>query len=179
MYLTKKCAISGKELQESDDTVHFPCFNSLPGEPEFVYCENIALRSEFEKWHLRDRVAQKVRDFWFEWSQTRENIAIIILARNENYLITKGIYDKGVALFFLNPVFDFGLPIDLWDRFVDLILTADTGKINTFEEDSFDWNIDSIKDNVILQINTLVRKDTIVIPMTEWLNLQELLSAEK
>ena len=179
MYLVNRCAITRKELKESDDVVHFPYFDALPGEPEFICCEDIALRSEFEKWYLRDRVTQKVRDFWLEWSQMKENIAIIILARNENYLITKGIYDKGIALFFLNHVFNVWLPIDLWDRFVDLILTADTGKIHTFEEDSFHWNVDAINGNVILQINTLVRKDTIVIPMAEWLNLQELLSAER
>jgi hypothetical protein len=175
MYLINRCAISRKELQESDDVVSFPFFDSKPGEPKSICCEDIALRSEFEKWYLRDRVIQKVRDFWFQWSQMKKDIAILILAENENFLITKGIYDKGVALFFLNHVFYVWVAIDIWDRFVDLILTSDKGELNTFGEHSFHWGVDTTQDNMIVQIKS-VRKDTIVIPMAEWLNLQELVS---
>lgn len=151
MHLVNRCAITRKELKESDNVVHFPYFDALPSEPEFVCCENIALRSEFEKWYLRDRVTQKVREHWLEWSQTKEGKAIVILARNENFLITKGIYDKGIALFFLNHVFHISLPINLWDKFTKIILTTDTSEIKTFGEDSFQWNVDAIKGNVILE----------------------------
>jgi len=178
MYPTDRCAISRKELQDSDDIISFSFFDSKPGEPEFFLCENIALRSEFEKWQLRDSVIQKVRDFWIQWSRMKKDIAISILAENENFLITKGIYDKGIALFFLNHVFHVWLPIDLWDRFVDLILTTNKGGLNTFGEHSFHWDADITQNNMILQIKS-VRKDTIVIPMAEWLNLRELVSTIK
>ena len=170
------CAISQKEMKITDDVVSFPFFDAQPGEPESIYCESSALRSEFEKWHLRDNVTKKVRNFWIQWSKEKKGIAILILAENENFLITKGIYDKGITLFFLNHVFQVWLPINAWDRFVDLILSTDEGQLSTFEEDSFHWAVDATQDNMVLQIKS-VRKDTIVIPMAEWLNLRELVSA--
>jgi hypothetical protein len=178
MYFITKCAISRQEMDEDDNVVIFPFFESQPGEPEFFLCENIALRSEFEKWHLRDRVIKKVRDFWLQWSQEKIGIAISILAENENFLITKGIYDKGVLLVFLNHVFSVSTPIDAWDSLADLILTAEKGDMDTFGDHSFHWDIDPTHNNMILQIRS-VRKDTIIIPMTEWQNLQELLEVSK
>ena len=95
MYLINRCAISRKELKEGDDVMGFPFFDVLPDEPEFICCEDIALRSEFERWHLRDSVIKKVRNFWVE--RVHERGFILILAENENFLIIKRQFSTPVA----------------------------------------------------------------------------------
>ena len=173
MYLIKKCAISGKETKVDDDVVIFPYFDSNPGEPEFICCENIALRSEFERWYLKESVITKVRDFWVQ--RFHEKSFLLILAENENFLIVKSMIEKGVSLFFLNHVFSVDFRGDAWEKFAALIPTAEKSSINISEKYSLSWNMDTPKANMILQIRS-IRKDTIVIPIDEWIKLQELLS---
>jgi len=175
MYLINRCAISKKELQESDDVVSFPVYDSKPDEPEFFLCENIALRSKFEKWHLRDSVIQKVRSFWTQIPQTHKYL--LILAQNDSFLISKSTIEKRVWMFFLNHVFRVDFTWDTWEKFEDLILAFEKGNFNTIGEDNLSWEVNSTKCKLTRQIKD-GRKDTIVIPMAEWLNLQELLSAE-
>jgi len=172
MYLINRCAISKKELQEGDDVVHFPYYDAMPSEPEFICCEDIALRSEFEKWQLRDRVIQKVRDFWIR--EYRDSVYFSILAENEIILISKSYVEDSIRLFFLKYVFDVWLTEDTWKRFQDFV-TVEKGSIKLSEKESFSWNVDSAKGSVVLQ-KIEVRKDTIIVPITEWQNLQELLS---
>ena len=173
MYLINRCAISRKELKESDDVVGFPFFDAEPGEPEFICCEDIALRSEFEKWHLRDNVIKKVRDFWVE--QSHERSFILILAENENFLIIKSTIEKMIRLFFLNHVFCVDLTEGEWKTFKDLISAFEKGAIN-LEIYDLSWNVGPAKCNLILQIKD-GRRDSIDIPIAEWQNLQELASA--
>jgi len=66
---------------------------------------------------------------------------------------------------------------DTWEKFEDLILAFEKGNFNTIGEDNLSWEVNSTKCKLTRQIKD-GRKDTIVIPMAEWLNLQELLSAE-
>lgn len=174
MYLTK-CAISGKEMKESDDVVAFPYFDAQPGDPEFDCCENFALRSEFEKWYLRASVAKKVHDFWIQWS--REKRPILILAESENFLIVKGLIDKGVALFFLNHVFYANFATDSWKKFKTLIAITEKGDINTIKKDSLRWSADAGKVRLNLSLEGSERKDSIVIPIKEWQNLRDLISS--
>lgn len=170
------CAISGKEMKISDDVVIFPYFDSQPGEPEFICCESAALRNEFERWYLKDKVIQKVRDFWVQ--RTHEKRFLLILAENENFLIVTSTIEKGVSLFFLNHVFSIDFTIDAWERFVDLMRTAEKGDINTIEKNSLYWDAATKKGSAFLQIRA-TRKDSITIRINEWLNLQELLSVSR
>ena len=176
MYLITRCAISRKDLKESDDVVSFPFFESQPNDPEFICCEDIALRSEFEKWYLRDKVIKKVRDLWVE--QCHERSFILILAENENYLIIESIFEKGITLFFLNHVFRVDFTDAIWKRFGGLILATEQGNISTMVNHSLNWVVDTANGTVSLQIRN-ARKDSIVIPIAEWLNLQELLSVSR
>jgi len=149
MFLINRCAISRKELKTSDDVVSFPFYDAKPGEPEFICCEDIALRSEFERWPLRDSVTKKVRDFWIQIH--RESKYILILAENENFLITKSTVEKRVRLVFLNHVFHVNFTWDTWEQFADLILTTEQGDISSIGEDIFDWRVDDANNHVILQ----------------------------
>ncbi|HEU0291249.1 MAG TPA: hypothetical protein VFR47_00835 [Anaerolineales bacterium] len=173
MYFVTNCVISGKKMNTTDNVVFFPYFDSHPGDPDFVYCESAALRSEFEKWHLRDRIIKKVRDFWIQWSHEKRPISILI--ENQNFLIVKSEIEKKISLFCLNHVFSVDFTIDAWKRFVDLMLTSEKSHINTIENDSLFWNVNTTNDNVMLQAIG-IRRDSIVMPLTDWLNLQELLS---
>ena len=149
MYLINRCAISKKELQESDDVVGFPFFDAELDEPEFICCEDSALRSEFERWSLRDSVIKKVRDFWIRIPNGLGYL--LILAKNENFLITKSTIEKRVWLFFLNHVFRVDFTWDTWEQFSDLIRTIEQGDITAIGEDSFHWKTDATQENMILQ----------------------------
>jgi|GEM_PF-6579848 len=174
MYLLTKCAISNKETKIDDDVVTFPYFDAKPGDAEFICCEDIALRSEFEKWYLKERVVEKVRNFWTQ--QYHRARSFLILAENENFLIAKSKVENKVLLFFLNHVFSIEFTKDTWKTFGNLILTAEIGDIKTNKQNSLYWNVDDAKGNLFLQVKS-IRKDSITIPMAEWQNLQDLLSA--
>lgn len=173
MQLIKICAISRKSIQASDDVVSFPYFESYPGEPEFVCCENIALRSEFERWRLRDRVIEKVRDFWTRWY--RESKFFSILAENESFLIAKSTIENRVLLFFLNHVFSVEFTEDTWRKFSNQILTVEKGNIIANERMVLYWDMNITKGTLTLHTSDDWR-DSIIIRMTEWRSLQKLLT---
>ncbi len=175
MYLTKKCAISGKAIGDDENFVSFPFFDAYPGDPEFICCEGLALRSKFEEWDLKDRVIKKVRDFWIHEYHDAEYFSI--LAENENFLITKSEVTDYVRLFFLKHAFYAWFTENAWKRFKDLA-TVEIGSIDISEKEIFSWDVNSTNDHVLLQI-TGERKDAIIIPIAEWQNFQELISAIK
>ena len=160
-------------MSPSDDVIIFPYFYSQPGEPEFAYCENVALRSEFEVWHLRDKITKKVRDFWIQ--EYHQATSFSILAENENYLIARSLIENRVLLFFLNHVFSIEFTRDIWKRFKDLILTSKEENINTIVEHTLSWSVDHTKSRVSVQTKT-IRRDSIILSIAEWLSLQEVLS---
>ena len=154
----------------------FPAFYSRPDEPEFVCCESIVLRSEFESWYLKDSVTEKVGDFWIQTSHMKGYL--LILAEDKDFLIVKSTIEKWVQLFFLRHVFSVRFTETAWGNFVNLILTSEKGDMNTIGKDSLSWGADATKNTMMLQIKS-IRKDTIVIPISEWGKLQELLSTNR
>jgi hypothetical protein len=50
------CAISGKPIHKDDYALAIPAFPIHPEDPDSLFSDNIALRDEFEKWELRDRI---------------------------------------------------------------------------------------------------------------------------
>jgi hypothetical protein len=176
MHFIDRCAISRKELKESDDVIIFPTFYSHPNEPEFVCCEGIALRSEFESWYLKDSVTKRVRDFWTQTSHMKGYL--LILVESKDFLIEKSTIEKWIELFFLRYVFSIRFTETAWENFVNLMLISKESDINTMGEYRLSWSVDATKNKMVLQIRS-IRKDTIAISMAEWLNLQELISAIK
>lgn len=174
MYLTMKCAISGKDIRENDNVVAFPYFDASPGDPEFICCENVALRSEFESWYLKNRVVEKVRDFWI-W-QYHHGKSFSILAENENILISKSNIEDSIRLFFLKYVFYVWFTETAWKRLKDLV-TVENGHIDIYKDEGFSWTVDSTRGIVLLQRIEVRKGDAVVIPITEWQDFQELLSA--
>lgn len=167
------CAISGKDIRTNDDVVSFPFFDAYPGEPEFICCESRALRSEFEKWYLRDSVTKKVSDLWIREFHGSKYFSI--LAEDENILIVQSKVEDNIRLFFLKYVFYSWLTEAAWKRLKDLV-TVKEGSITISEKAGFSWDVDIAKGSVALHKMAL-RKDTIVIPIAEWQNLQELLTS--
>jgi hypothetical protein len=175
MYLTNKCAISGKDIGINDNIVTFPYFDAYPSDFEFISSENIALRSEFEGWYSKNRVVKMVRDFWIR--EHHDTAYFSILAENENILIVKSKVEDNIRLFFLKYVFYGWFTEAAWKRLKDLV-TVEKGSIKISEKTSFSWDVDVAKGSVTLQ-KMGREKDAIVTPITEWQNLQELLSANK
>lgn len=155
------------------DVVIFPYFDARPGDPEFICCENLALRSEFEKWPLRDIVVGKVRDFWTQQYHRAESF--VILAENKNFLIVENKLEDRVLLHFLNHLLAVVFTKKAWKKFLGLVLTIENGSIDINRENNFYWNVDTAKGDVSLQIKN-VRRDSVTVPMVEWQNLQELLT---
>ena len=177
MYLTMKCAISGKDIGLNDNVVTFPYFGAYPSDFELISSENIALRSEFEGWYLKNRVVKMVRDFWIHGHH--DTAYFSTLAEDENILIVKSKVEDNIRLFFLRYVFYGWFTEAAWKRLKDLV-TVEEGSITISEKASFSWTVDSAKGNVLLQRQRLeVEKDAIVIPITEWRDLQKLLFANK
>ncbi len=176
MYLTKKCAISGKAIGDDENFVSFPFFDAAPDDPEFICCENIALRSKFEEWYLKDRVIKKVRDFWIERAHGNKHFSI--LAENENVLISKSKVEDSIRLFFLKYVFYVWFTETVWKSFKDLV-TAEKNTITISGKTFFSWDVDAENGSVLLQKTGGDEKDAIIIPITEWQNFQELVSAIK
>ena len=175
MYLINECAISKKDLTESDDVVSFPYYDATPDEPEFICCENIALRSEFEKWYLRNSVTKRVRDFWIQRAHRSKYFSI--LAENENILISKSSIEDNIRLFFLKYVFEVWFTEATWKRLKELV-AMDEGRIDLYEDERFSWTVDSAKGSILLQLQRIrARKDAIVIPLSERQSFQELVYA--
>ncbi len=176
MHLTMKCAISGKDIGTNDNVVTFPYFDAYPSDFKFISSENITLRSEFEGWYLKNRVVKMVRDFWIQQHRSKY---FSILAEDENILIVKSKVEDNIRLFFLKYVFYGWFTEAAWKRLKDLA-TIEEGSIKISEKASFSWTVDSAKGSVLLQRQIIeVEKDAIVIPITEWRDLQELLSSSR
>ena len=116
-----------------------------------------------------------VRDFWIR--EHHDTVYFSILAENENILIVKSKVEDNIRLFFLKYVFYGWFTEAAWKRLKDLV-TVEKGSIKISEKTSFSWDVDVAKGSVTLQ-KMGREKDAIVTPITEWQNLQELLSANK
>jgi hypothetical protein len=102
---------------------------------------------------------------------------VSILAENENILIVKSKVEDNIRLFFLKYVFYSWFTEAAWKRLKDLA-TVEEGSIKISQKTSFSWSVDVTKSSVLLQKQIIdVEKDAIVIPITEWRDIQELLSA--
>jgi hypothetical protein len=171
------CAISGKEIHDGDYVVVIPAFEIDPKDPESIFSDNIALRDEFEKWPLNDKIIAKSQKRWIQWY--RDSTSYKILVDNENFLLMKSLIEDRVSLTFLRHVFGVATTGALWQKLCQQFLHSEKGHFQLSENERLTWSMEEPLSYVtlILDIENGSR-DRIKVRLSEWLSLKDFLSLD-
>lgn len=170
------CSISGREIRESDYVVVIPAFEVDPKDPDSVFSDNIALRDEFEKWDLRDRIIARSQKQWVQWY--RDSSSYKILVDNENFLIIGSLIEDRITLTFLKHIFGIATSLELWGDFCKQVV-FDKGEFWINKTVHISWEVVELSFSVILTSEIEYgSRDRIKVHMREWNQLKEYLSRD-
>lgn len=170
------CAISGKLIHKEDYVVVIPAFPIHPEDPDSFFSDNIALRDEFEKWPLKDKIIAKAQEVWLKDHRSRKSQKILV--DNEYFLVTKNLKEDRISLTFLNHVFGVGTKTIVWTKLCQQVTTLEKNEFVLSPSEKIFWDTTPSYVVLIREIRNGSR-DRIKIPMAEWLSLKEILAREQ
>jgi hypothetical protein len=171
------CAISGREIHQNDYVVVIPAFDVDPKDPDSIFSDNVALRDEFEKWDLKDRIIARSQKRWVQWYRDSASYKILIDA--ENFLIMKSLIEDRITLTFLKHVFGIATSLALWEELCKQIIVFDKSEFRVSKTMRISWEVGESLSSVIL-ISEIEdgSRDRIKVPVLEWKQLKEYLSRD-
>jgi len=168
------CAISGKVIRNEDYVVLIPAFQVDPEDPDSIFSDNIALRDEFEKWVLKERIIAKAQEPWLQESRSRKSHAVLV--DNEYFFITRSLVEERVSLNFMKHVFGIGTSTELWLIFCQQITTLDKNTFQLSPSVTLTWEMVFHSHIILTREIKNGSKDRINISTKEWSLLKEILS---
>lgn len=171
------CAISGKEIHNSDYVVVIPAFEIDPTDPDSIFSDNVVLRAEFENWPLKDKIIAKSQKRWIQ--EYRDSTSYRLLIDNENFLVMKSLIEDRVSLTFLKYVFGIATTLGLWEKLCQDMANLKKGEFQLSKSTRLAWEM-KVSSPYVTLIHDVENgfRDRIQVPLPQWVHLKEFLSLD-
>lgn len=168
-----ECCISSKVIGEDDYVICFPPFGDKATAQTVCCDDGCVLRDVFEVWEFREEVTTIVTEQWLLFTKDSPH-AFEVLFEDENWFVTKSLFEKRVRFHFLKHLFMFEVLSTKWSEFTNIF----KGDVSSGEYD-LSINVISVKKFetfVKLICKSRIAQDRIRLTQAEWRQLSTIVA---